>query len=345
MAHRLLEHLQNRGASFAQEMRTACPTCPADCRTALGELVAEGLIASDGSLAYALSQRHRLNDASTLTLRGDGSRSSGWSRTLRRTGTRRDEAVKALAWTLLSVTACLPSSVDARGQRRHVARTSACLSDARGRPAATFAAAASSAVCRVSNMRCRTWSIMLRELRRSDRTIGSLRSAAPIHSISSVSSRWATASAPPPAAASSIAMGYPSWRWRATSCCAYAGRCRSHGAGGRGRDRGGEPGACVAGMSEGFGPRTCWQARYGRSVRLAQRVRRWRRGIALDPRYQEPKGEATLWTRARRLLWSWWPWFVVSIATAYDNRWGWAFSTGAMAFVSYLVTPIETPPR
>jgi cardiolipin synthase len=82
------------------------------------------------------------------------------------------------------------------------------------------------------------------------------------------------------------------------------------------------------------------------SVRLAQQVpRRWRRGIALDPRYQEPKGRATLWTRARKLLWSWWPWFVVSVATAYDNRWGWAFSTGAMAFVSYLVTPIETPPR
>ena len=79
---------------------------------------------------------------------------------------------------------------------------------------------------------------------------------------------------------------------------------------------------------------------------MAQQIpRRWRRGIALDPRYQEPKGQATLWTRARQVLWSWWPWFVVAVVTAYDNRWGWAFSTGAMAFVSYLVTPIETPPQ
>ena len=82
------------------------------------------------------------------------------------------------------------------------------------------------------------------------------------------------------------------------------------------------------------------------AVRVAHQIpRRWRRGIALDPRYQEPKGQATLWTRTRRMLWSWWPWFVVAVATAYDNRWGWAFSTGAMAFVSYLVTPVETPPQ
>ncbi len=82
------------------------------------------------------------------------------------------------------------------------------------------------------------------------------------------------------------------------------------------------------------------------SVRLAQQIpRRWRGGIALDPRYQEAKGKATLWTRARRLLWSWWPWFVVSVTTAYDNRWGWAFATGAMAFVSYLVTPTEASPQ
>ena len=82
------------------------------------------------------------------------------------------------------------------------------------------------------------------------------------------------------------------------------------------------------------------------SVRLAQQIpRRWRQGIALDPRYQEPKGQATLWTRARNVLWSWWPWFVVAVATAYDNRWGWAFGTGAMAFVSYLVTPVESAPQ
>jgi cardiolipin synthase A/B len=83
------------------------------------------------------------------------------------------------------------------------------------------------------------------------------------------------------------------------------------------------------------------------SLRLAQQQvpRRWRRGIALDPRYQEPKGRASLWTRVRAVLWSWWPWFVVAVATAYDDRWGWAFGTGAMAFVSYLLSPVENPPR
>jgi cardiolipin synthase len=82
------------------------------------------------------------------------------------------------------------------------------------------------------------------------------------------------------------------------------------------------------------------------SVRLAQQIpRRWRHGIALDPRYQEPKVQESLWTRARKLLWSWWPWFLVCVTTAYDNRWGWAFSSGAMALVSYLVTPLESSPR
>jgi cardiolipin synthase len=83
------------------------------------------------------------------------------------------------------------------------------------------------------------------------------------------------------------------------------------------------------------------------SLRLAQQQvpRRWRRGIALDPRYQEPKGRASLWTRVRSVLWSWWPWFVIALVTAYDDRWGWAFGAGAMAFISYLVSPVETPPR
>ena len=47
----------------------------------------------------------------------------------------------------------------------------------------------------------------------------------------------------------------------------------------------------------------------------------------------------------RKILWSWWPWFVVSVATAFTDHWGWAFGTGAMAFVSYLVTPAEHSPR
>ena len=47
-AQRLLDHLRSRGASFAQEMRAACDLSDAVCRDALGELVANGLVTSDG---------------------------------------------------------------------------------------------------------------------------------------------------------------------------------------------------------------------------------------------------------------------------------------------------------
>lgn len=53
----------------------------------------------------------------------------------------------------------------------------------------------------------------------------------------------------------------------------------------------------------------------------------------------------TFWTRARRLLWSWWPWAIVSIWAIGDARWGWAVGAGAMAMVSYLIAPAAAPPR
>jgi len=103
VAQRLLDHLRNRGASFAQEMRSACNLSETDCRTALGELVAEGLIASDGFAGLraivASSSERRFNvDAagrwfSIVRLKPD---------TTTDRDTQRDEAVKALAWTLLS---------------------------------------------------------------------------------------------------------------------------------------------------------------------------------------------------------------------------------------------------
>ena len=82
------------------------------------------------------------------------------------------------------------------------------------------------------------------------------------------------------------------------------------------------------------------------AVRLVHHLpRRWRHGIALDPRYREPKGESSLWTRVRKVLWSWWLWFIISVAAAFTDHWGWALGSGAMAFVSYLVTPVERSPR
>ena len=53
----------------------------------------------------------------------------------------------------------------------------------------------------------------------------------------------------------------------------------------------------------------------------------------------------TFWTRARRLLWSWWPWAIVGIwAVAVDHT-GWAIGGGIMALVSYLIAPSAAPPR
>jgi ATP-dependent Lhr-like helicase len=98
-AQRLLAHLQTRGASFAQELRTACGLSDAACREALGELVAEGLIASDGfaglrAIAASSSERRFTLDAA-----------GRWFAMVRLEANAtdaRDEAVKTLAWTLLS---------------------------------------------------------------------------------------------------------------------------------------------------------------------------------------------------------------------------------------------------
>src|SRR5687768_2557768 len=87
--------------------------------------------------------------------------------------------------------------------------------------------------------------------------------------------------------------------------------------------------------------------------RARSRPRAWRRygarqgwrHPALDPRSRVPKGVLTFWTRARRLLWSWWPWAIVSIWAMGDTRWGWAIGAGAMAMVSYLIAPAAAPPR
>jgi cardiolipin synthase len=53
----------------------------------------------------------------------------------------------------------------------------------------------------------------------------------------------------------------------------------------------------------------------------------------------------TFWTRARRLLWSWWPWAIVSAWAIGNGRWGWAIGAAVMAIVSYLIAPAAAPPR
>lgn len=58
-----------------------------------------------------------------------------------------------------------------------------------------------------------------------------------------------------------------------------------------------------------------------------------------------PKGTLTWWGRARRLLWSWWPWAIVSIWNISQQHWGWAIGTGVFATIAYLIEPAALPPR
>jgi cardiolipin synthase A/B len=73
--------------------------------------------------------------------------------------------------------------------------------------------------------------------------------------------------------------------------------------------------------------------------------RRSRRRVTVDPLKRAPKGLAPFWTRGRRLLWSWWPWLLAcAFALQQGERW-WAFGAGLMATISYLIAPVESPPR
>jgi cardiolipin synthase len=73
--------------------------------------------------------------------------------------------------------------------------------------------------------------------------------------------------------------------------------------------------------------------------------RRKRRPLTIDPLKRAPKGLASFWTRGRKLLWSWWPWLLACLFAIAERKWGWAFGTGAMATFSYLIAPVESPPR
>jgi ATP-dependent Lhr-like helicase len=98
-AQRVLDHLDARGASFAQEVRAACGLSEAECREAFGELVAEGLIASDGFAGL------RAIVGSSTDRRASGDSAGRWSTVVRQDAVSpamRDDAVRTLAWTLLS---------------------------------------------------------------------------------------------------------------------------------------------------------------------------------------------------------------------------------------------------
>jgi ATP-dependent Lhr-like helicase len=95
-AQQILEHLRSRGASFAQELKTAFDLADDACREALAELVAAGLVASDGFAGV----RAIVNQSPPR--RGGADTSGRWSIVRREATANREDAVRALAWTLLA---------------------------------------------------------------------------------------------------------------------------------------------------------------------------------------------------------------------------------------------------
>lgn len=80
-------------------------------------------------------------------------------------------------------------------------------------------------------------------------------------------------------------------------------------------------------------------------VRRRSIPKKWRTSLAPRSRTSGPRGQPTLWKRTRRLLLSWWVWAAPSVAAAALDSWWWAALFAALAFVSFLVTPAERPPR
>ncbi len=81
------------------------------------------------------------------------------------------------------------------------------------------------------------------------------------------------------------------------------------------------------------------------SLRMSRVPRKWRHRLEpLETRKRRPHGIPGLWTRARRLLWSWGLWLTLAAASLYVDRWWTAVSLALVALVAYLIAPQEQPP-
>jgi cardiolipin synthase len=83
-----------------------------------------------------------------------------------------------------------------------------------------------------------------------------------------------------------------------------------------------------------------------RPIDWSRRPRRhgWRLP-SVDAQSRKPKGIPNLSARARRLLWSWWPWALLSLWGITNDSLGWALGGGAVALLTYLTAPAALPPR
>ena len=64
-----------------------------------------------------------------------------------------------------------------------------------------------------------------------------------------------------------------------------------------------------------------------------------------DARATKPKGISTVWTRVRRLIWSWPPWAAGCVYLVAQGEWWGALAVGAWSAVCSLTTPAEFPPQ
>jgi cardiolipin synthase len=64
-----------------------------------------------------------------------------------------------------------------------------------------------------------------------------------------------------------------------------------------------------------------------------------------DLRHTKAKGIATVWTRVRRLLWSWWLWALLAIYLFDQQNWWAALGVAVWAGICSLSTPVEFPPQ
>ncbi len=64
-----------------------------------------------------------------------------------------------------------------------------------------------------------------------------------------------------------------------------------------------------------------------------------------DAHATRPKGISTVWTRVRRLIWSWPPWAAACVYLVAQGEWWGALAVGAWSAVCSLTTPAEFPPQ
>ncbi len=98
-ASRVLNRLCSSGASFSQELASSCELTPEGCRDALEELVASGLVTSDGFAGLrGIIAPHATDKAGRTTWAGTAGR---WSAIPAGSTMPREAAVEMFAWALL----------------------------------------------------------------------------------------------------------------------------------------------------------------------------------------------------------------------------------------------------